>query len=102
MKNEHHSHHGRWQHKRIGQRCCHHKRRVLPSAKKHHGETEEGGILKNGKKPTVRQCELMKQWRLDPSAWLVVKDTSEEMVIVHRHSDKTTKTIPKGNTYEEE
>lgn len=52
--------------------------------------------MKNGKKPTVKQCELMKQWKLDPSAWLIVKDTSDEMVIVHRLSDKTTRTIPKG------
>ena len=52
-------------------------------------------VIKNGKKPTVKQCELMKQWKLDPSTWLIVKDTSEEMVIVHRLSDRTIRTIPK-------
>lgn len=52
--------------------------------------------MKNGKKPTVAQCKLMQKWRLDPSVWLVVKDTPNEMLIVHRHSDKTTRVIPKG------
>ena len=53
--------------------------------------------MKNGKKPTVNQCKLMKQWNLDPTNWLVVKDTPDEMVVVHRHSDKTIKVIPKGD-----
>lgn len=51
--------------------------------------------MKNGKKPTVAQCKLMTQWGLDYRNWLVVKDTPEQMVVVHRHSDKTTKTITK-------
>lgn len=58
--------------------------------------------MKNGKRPTKKQCELMQRWRLNAEDWLVVKDTSEEMVIVHRLSDKTTKIIPKGQSYEEE
>lgn len=38
----------------------------------------------------------MEEWKLDAHNWLVVKDTSTEMVIVHKHSDKTIRTIPKG------
>lgn len=51
--------------------------------------------MKNGKNPTVRQCKLMQRWGLNPSEWLVIKDTPSEMVVVHRHSEKTTKTIHK-------
>lgn len=52
--------------------------------------------MKNGKKPTVKQKKLMQQYRLNSADWLVVKDTPTEMLLVHRHSDKTTRTIPKG------
>ena len=51
--------------------------------------------MKHGKKPTVAQKKLMVKWRLDPTMWLVVKDTTVRMEIVHRLSDKTRKTIPK-------
>lgn len=51
--------------------------------------------MKHGKRPTVAQKKLMQQWGLNAADWLVVKDTPGEMVVVHRHSDKTTKTIPK-------
>ena len=52
--------------------------------------------MKNPKKPTVAQMKLMVKWKLDPTVWLVSKDTTTEMVLVHRHSDKTIRTIPKG------
>jgi hypothetical protein len=52
--------------------------------------------LKHGKKPTVNQMKLMQKWGLDPANWLVAKDTSTELVLVHRFSEKTTKTISKG------
>lgn len=52
--------------------------------------------MKHGKKPTREQKKLMVKCRLDPTMWFVVKDTSTELLLVHRHSDKTTKTIPKG------
>lgn len=52
--------------------------------------------MKHGKNPTVAQCNLIRQWKLDPAVWLVVKDTPTEMVLVHRHNDKTTRTIQKG------
>ena len=52
--------------------------------------------MKNGKKPTREQRKLLQQWKLDTYSWLVVKDTSTEMVLVHRHFDNTKKIIPKG------
>ena len=51
--------------------------------------------MKHGKKPSVRQCKLMQAWNLNPSDWLVVKDTPEAMTIVHRFSDNTIRVLPK-------
>ena len=44
--------------------------------------------MKHGKNPTVRQKKLMTQWHLNYEDWLVVKDTSTEMEIVHRLTEK--------------
>ena len=55
--------------------------------------------MKHGKKPTVAQRKLIESRRLDPNNWLVVKDTSTEMVLVHRHFDGNTRTIIKGDSY---
>jgi hypothetical protein len=52
--------------------------------------------VKHGKKPTRQQRMLMEKWGLSPAVWLVVKDTPEKMILVHRHSDKTTRTLTKG------
>lgn len=52
--------------------------------------------MKNGKNPTLAQKRLMQQWGLNPADWLVVKDLPVVMMVVSRHSDKTTKAIPKG------
>ncbi len=52
--------------------------------------------MKHGKKPTREQRKLLMKWKLDPAMWLVVKDTPDEMMLVHRHFDSTTKVIPKG------
>ena len=52
--------------------------------------------MKHGKKPTVAQRKFIKSKGLIAENWLVVKDTPEQMVLVHRHSDKTTRIIPKG------
>lgn len=52
--------------------------------------------MKHGKNPTREQRKLLEKWKLDPAMWLVVKDTPTQMVLVHRHFDKTTKIIPKG------
>ena len=51
-------------------------------------------MMKNGKRPTVKQKKLITQQKLNYNNWLVVKDTSTEMVIVHRESGKT-RTIEK-------
>lgn len=45
--------------------------------------------MKHGKKPTVRQKKLMTTWHLNWENWLVVKDTSTEMEIVHRATGRT-------------
>lgn len=52
--------------------------------------------MKHGKKPTYEQRKLIQRWGLDVRDWLVVKDTSTEMVLVHRFSERTIRTIPKG------
>ena len=51
--------------------------------------------MKHGKKPTREQRKLLQKWKLDPMDWLVVKDTPYEMVLIHRHSDRTMRVIPK-------
>jgi hypothetical protein len=43
--------------------------------------------LKNGKKPTYEQRKRLEAWGLNARDWLVSKDTTEEMVLVHRHTD---------------
>ena len=50
--------------------------------------------MKNGKKPTVDQRKFMEQCGLDAENWLIVKNTSEAMIVVHRHTGET-KTIRK-------
>lgn len=42
--------------------------------------------MKNGKKPTRRQREVIKSKRLNAANWLVVKDTSIELELVHRRT----------------
>lgn len=51
--------------------------------------------MKQQKKPTRAQRKLIQQWGLHPENWYVVKDTSWEMELVNRYSDKTVKVIPK-------
>lgn len=52
--------------------------------------------MKNGKKPSREQKKLIASMGKNPADWLVERDTPESMVIVHRLSDKTVLTIPKG------
>lgn len=52
--------------------------------------------MKNGKRPTKNQSIFIKEKGLDPAVWLITKDTPEKMELVHRHSDRTTRTIHKG------
>lgn len=54
--------------------------------------------MKHGKKPTYEQRKLMAEWGLNTHDWLVIKDTSTEMVVVNRYSDQAIRTIPKGVT----
>ena len=51
--------------------------------------------MKHGKNPTRSQRKLLQQWKLKPEDWLVVKDTPEQMELVHRFSDKTRRVIHK-------
>jgi hypothetical protein len=52
--------------------------------------------VKAPKKPTREQRKLIEHCGLDAHDWMVIKDTSTEMTIVHRHSDRTMRTIQKG------
>lgn len=54
--------------------------------------------MKHGKKPTRTQKQLLQRLKLDPAVWLIVKDTPDRLELVHRYSDRTTKTIYKGET----
>lgn len=51
--------------------------------------------MKSGKKPTANQRKFIQSKRLNPENWLVERDTTTEMVLVHRHSNKI-RTIKKG------
>lgn len=51
--------------------------------------------MKNGKNPTVAQRKLIQSKRLNSDNWLVIKDTPDYMMLVHRHSDTTIRTIYK-------
>ena len=50
--------------------------------------------MKNGKRPTRAQKKLMSQYKLNYENWLVIKDTPEQMTVVHRYSNQT-RVIPK-------
>jgi hypothetical protein len=45
--------------------------------------------MKSGKKPTKNQSKLIQSHGLDPKDWLVVKNESHQMVIVHRVTSDT-------------
>ena len=51
--------------------------------------------MKNGKKPTYEQRKVIQGFGLDAHDWLVSKDTTTEMVLVHRYLDSVIRTIPK-------
>lgn len=51
--------------------------------------------MKNGKKPSREQRKFIERNGLNSADWLITKDTPEFMELVHRFSDKTTRTIPK-------
>lgn len=37
------------------------------------------------------------KWRLDADVWLVVKDTPDSMMLIHRHMDNVSRIVPKGD-----
>lgn len=53
------------------------------------------------KKPTVEQRKFIVKKGLDPAVWMVERDTPEKMVLVHRHSSITKRTIYKEQKYED-
>lgn len=56
--------------------------------------------MKNGRRPTKAQRNLMRYAGYDSNNWLIRKDTSTEMVIMHRFTEQM-RTIPKRRTYDE-
>lgn len=58
--------------------------------------------MKHGKKPTAQQRKMIERAKSDPHMWLVIKDTPEELVLVHRHYERQTKRIPKWMVMEKE
>lgn len=51
--------------------------------------------MKQGKKPSYGQRKLIESYGLDAHDWLVSKDTTTEMVLVHRYLDSVIRTLPK-------
>ena len=52
--------------------------------------------MKHGVKPTREQRKLMQKWKVNTQDWLVERETLHELVLIHRHFDRTKKIIPKG------
>ncbi|MBC1935201.1 hypothetical protein HCA69_02410 [Listeria grandensis] len=42
--------------------------------------------MKNGKRPTKRECEQIKVDGLNPANWLIFKNFHDELHIVHREN----------------
>ena len=51
--------------------------------------------MKHGTKPTREQRKLMMKWNTNTYDWLVERETSTELVLVHKHFENKTKIIPK-------
>lgn len=51
--------------------------------------------MKQGKKPTRRQKNLIQASGLNPNNWLVIKNLPTVLIINHRHTT-TTREIRKG------
>jgi hypothetical protein len=45
--------------------------------------------VKHGRKPTLLQKTLIKEAGLNPANWLVVKNLSDQLHIVHRNTNST-------------
>lgn len=51
--------------------------------------------MKKLRNPTREQRKLIQKWKMKPEDWMVERDTTEEMVLVHRHFDRVKKIIHK-------
>lgn len=51
--------------------------------------------MKQLKKPTRAQKILIQKKRMNPADWMIERDTSELLVLVHRHFNSTRRTIHK-------
>lgn len=57
--------------------------------------------MKQLRKPTREQKKLIQQKRMNPADWMVERDTTEKIVLVHRHFNSVKKEIHKGErTYD--
>ena len=45
--------------------------------------------MKSGKRPTVKQSNLMRKFGLEPSEWFVVKHTPTLMLVLNRETNET-------------
>lgn len=56
--------------------------------------------MKHGKNPTVKQKKFIKASGFNPENWLIVKNLTDSLHLVHRYTN-TTKIIPKvgGTNY---
>ena len=57
--------------------------------------------MKQLKKPTREQRKLIQEQELNPAEWMIERDTTTEMVLVHRKNDNKKKIIPKGDKYDD-
>lgn len=51
--------------------------------------------MKHLKKPTREQRKLILKRKLNPADWMVERDTTTEMVLIHRHFDSVMKVLHK-------
>ena len=56
--------------------------------------------MKQLKKPTREQRKLIQSKRLNPDNWMIERDTTTEMLLVHKHFDNKTRIIRKENERE--
>ena len=52
--------------------------------------------MKKLKKPTREQRKFIQSKRLNPENWMVERDATTEMVLVHKHFDNKTRIISKN------
>lgn len=56
--------------------------------------------MKNGKRPTREQRKTLLENGYDPAAWLIVKDTPTEMLLVSRNDKAETVSVKKTENFE--